>query len=349
MLISVGVVAYNEESYLNHLLDDLKKQTYPHQSIEILLVDSCSTDQTRSLMMRFKENHDFYGVEILDNPKKIQSSGWNVVFKYFKGEAIIRVDAHASIDPDFVKNNVLCLESGEYVCGGVRPNIIDEQTPWKKTLLCAESSMFGSSIASYRRHSHQEYVKSLFHACYRREVLEKVGGFNESLGRTEDNEFHYRIRQAGYQICMNHDILSYQMTRTSWAKMLKQKYGNGYWVGLTSGVCPGCLSLYHFIPFLFVGAIILTSLLALYHIFWPCVILWGLYGLVNLLNTVVTIFQEEEKTWTLCLLPILFLSLHISYGIGTLVGLIKMPWFIPVYRRCTSAKEVKQCLVEKKM
>lgn len=349
MLISVGVVAYNEEKYLNHLLDDLKKQTYPHQSMEIILVDSCSTDQTRSLMTRFKERHDFYDVQVLDNPKKIQSSGWNIVFMRFKGDAVIRVDAHASIDPNFVKNNVLCLESGENVCGGVRPNIIDEQTAWKKTLLCAEASMFGSSVASYRRHSHKEYVKSLFHACYRREVLEKVGGFNDCLGRTEDNEFHYRIRQAGYQICMNHDILSYQITRTSWPKMLKQKYGNGYWVGLTSGVCPGCLSLYHFIPFLFVGAILVTSILSVCGFPWFAMILWILYGLVNITNTMITIIKEKDKTWSLCMLPVLFLSLHVSYGVGTLIGLVKMPWFISRYKHSTSAKKVQQCLIEKKM
>lgn len=70
--------------------------------------------------------------------------------------------------------------------------------------------------------------------------LEKAGLFNENLGRTEDNEMHYRIRKAGYKICFNPDIISYQNIRNSWCGMLKQKYGNGHWIGLTLGVCPGC-------------------------------------------------------------------------------------------------------------
>ena len=56
------------------------------------------------------------------------------------------------------------------VVGGVRPNIVDEETPWKDTLLLAESSMFGSSIAPYRNGGNgteeKIYMKSLFHALH---------------------------------------------------------------------------------------------------------------------------------------------------------------------------------------
>lgn len=163
----------------------------------------------------------------------------------YKGDAIIKVDAHAVIPEDFVSKNVRVLETGEYICGGQRPNIIDKPTPFKETLLLAESSMFGSSIASYRNNPGKTYVKSLFHAAYRREVFEKVGFFNEELVRTEDNEIHYRMRKAGYKLCFDPDIISYQYTRSSLKAMLKQKYANGYWIGKTSKVCPKCLSIYH--------------------------------------------------------------------------------------------------------
>ena len=84
----------------------------------------------------------------------------------YTGEAVIRVDAHAHIPEDFVSKNVKVLEEGEMVVGGVRPNIVDEETPWKDTLLLAESSMFGSSIAPYRNGGNgteeKIYMKSLF-------------------------------------------------------------------------------------------------------------------------------------------------------------------------------------------
>ena len=102
----------------------------------------------------------------------------------------------------------------------------------------------------------------MFHAAYRREVFEKVGLFNENLGRTEDNEMHYRIRKAGYRLCYDPQIHSWQYVRSSVPGMMKQKYGNGEWVARTLGVCPGCLSIYHFVPFAFVLAIIVTTILA---------------------------------------------------------------------------------------
>ena len=121
--------------------------------------------------------------------------------------------------------------------------------------------MFGSSAASYRRSEKKSYVKSVFHGAYKREVFDNVGGFDEQLGRTEDNEIHYRIRKAGYKICYSPDIISYQHTRSTLKGMLKQKYGNGYWVALTLKVCPGCLSFYHFVPLCFVIGIIGVSIL----------------------------------------------------------------------------------------
>ena len=82
---------------------------------------------------------------------------------------------------------------------------------------------------------------------------------NEALARTEDNEIHYRMRKAGFKLRFCPDIISYQHTRSSLPKMLKQKYANGYWIGKTSKVCPGCLSIYHFVPWAFVMAIIVTT------------------------------------------------------------------------------------------
>ena len=332
MLISIGVVALNEENYLPQLLEDLKKQTYPHKQIEILLVDGGSKDQTKEIMNQFKNDSDFFDVQVLDNPKKIQSAGWNVVFDHFNGEAIIRIDAHSSIPENFVENNVECLNKGENVCGGIRPNLIDQTNNWKKTLLCAESSMFGSSIASYRREAKQEYVKSLFHACYRREVIKKVGYFNEQLGRTEDNEYHYRVRQAGYQICMDPSIISYQYARPNLKAMLKQKYGNGYWIGLTLGVCPGCISIYHFVPLCFVLGIIITSLLSFLGFSLLGNLMWSAYILLTIVMTIAAFFSKERNILLLTL-PFLFLGLHLSYGIGTLVGLLKMPTFKKNYKK----------------
>ena len=322
MIVSVCVVAYNEEKVLGNLLNDIKAQDYEHSKIEVVLIDSMSTDHTKDIMRDFQRqtSDDFKKIQVLENLKKKQASGWNVAIRNFSGDVMIRVDAHASIPPEFVRKNVEILESGEMVSGGPRPNMIDESTPWKETLLLAEQSMFGSSMASYRRSQKKQYVKSLFHGAYRREVLEKVNGFDEQLGRTEDNEFHYRIRKAGYKLCYDPTIISYQYARSSFKNMVKQKYSNGYWIGLTVKVCPGCISVYHLIPFAFIVGIIVTSLLMLNGKEMLGIVMWMLYGMFAICNTIFSGINSGFYVQNL-LMPFMFLILHISYGIGTFVGL----------------------------
>ncbi|MGO5442950.1 glycosyltransferase family 2 protein [Faecalimonas sp. LCP19S3_D12] len=327
MIISVCVVAYNEERALPDLLECIKSQDYPHDKIEVVLIDSMSDDTTKTIMKRFSdENKDFKNIQVLDNPGKKQAMGWNVAIKNYRGDAILRVDAHASIPFDFVRKNVEVLESGEFVSGGIRPNIIQEKTSWKETLLLAESSMFGSSAASYRRSEKKSYVKSVFHGAYKREVFDNVGGFDEQLGRTEDNEIHYRIRKAGYKICYSPDIISYQHTRSTLKGMLKQKYGNGYWVALTLKVCPGCLSFYHFVPLCFVIGIIGVSILKAIGYPFFSYLMWGMYWLCAVLMSFIAVKGQKKNLYQLSL-PILFFLLHVSYGIGSLVGMMKLPFW----------------------
>lgn len=328
MTVSVGIVAYNEEDVLPALLEDIVKQDYPHDRMEVILVDSASSDGTKRVMEEFaarQQELGFRRIQVLDNPKRRQAAGWNVVIRAAAEDILIRIDAHASVSQDFVSRNVRLHEAGEMITGGPRPNIIDNPTPWKETLFLAETSMFGSSIAPYRRKQERRYVDSMFHAAYRREIFEQVGGFHEGLGRTEDNELHYRMRQAGFQFCYDPEIISYQHVRNTFRGMLKQKYGNGYWIGRTVKVCPKCLEIYHFVPFAFILGIALTTGLCFLHIPWLAVAMWGLYWLLAVVMAVTGIIgawrQGQRFHISRLLLPGLFLILHVSYGIGTLIGL----------------------------
>lgn len=346
MKISLCVVAYNEETYLPGLLRDIREQTYPHNKIEVILVDSMSEDGTRACMERFREQYvrEFFRVAVISNPGRIQSCGWNEALTHFTTDVIVRVDAHSHIPADFIEKQVKNLESGEMVSGGVRPALAEGDGAWGHTLLLAEESLFGSSVSSFRRKGERAYVKSFFHGAYRREVFERSGGFREDLGRTEDNELHYRIRKNGFRLCMSPEVISYQYIRPSLRKMCGQKYGNGYWIGLTAGVCPGCLSLYHFVPGAFLFGIILTGILAACSICLPALLMWGLYALLAVSMAVLAV-RGERKHVSQLLLPVLFFLLHISYGAGTVCGLLKMPFWRRGHRRCESVERVRLAMI----
>lgn len=329
-LVSVGVVAYNEDSVLDGLFSDFVHQTYPHEKIEILLINSASEDGTKAKMQQFAEQNEqvgmgFKSIRVLDNPKRIQAAGWNVAIDEYSGDALIRIDAHATIAPDFVECNVAVLDSGECVCGGFRPTVIAPgcETPWARTLHLAEESAFGSSVASCRRETEARYVNSLFHGAYRRCVLDKVEGFNEALLRTEDNDFHYRVREAGFRIRLDPSIRSAQHVRNSLTKMLKQKYGNGYWVGRTVFIQPKCLEVYHFAPIVFVLGIALLVLFGLCVSWLPFVVCGLLYVIACVLLGLKAMLETSRKHACMLVLPLVFMGIHVSYGLGTALGLVK--------------------------
>lgn len=334
MIATIGVVALNEEKMIQNLLDDFLKQTYAKDKTEIILVDSISSDKTKQIMFNFKNNHEneYYSIKVLDNKNIIQAAGWNVVIQNSSGDCISRIDAHSHIPEDFIEKNIALQLSGEYVTGGIRPCLIEHPNKWKEMLLEIENSLFGSSISKSKHSNKKSYVSTMFHATYRKEVFDKVGYFNERLLRTEDNEMHYQIRKAGYKLCYDPSIVSYQYARSTLKKSIKQKFGNGYWIGITSLVCPNCLSIFHFAPLGFLLAIIAFVILATFGMFIPLIILGSLYFAFTLISIVISILNKKANCWFI-IAPFLFLVLHVSYGIGTLIGLFVSPFHVKGAKR----------------
>lgn len=336
MIVSIAVVAYNEEKVLPRLLEDICNQDYPHEKIEVLLIDSMSTDGTYQIMKAFQSQCcDFMGVTVLRNPERVIPCGHNLAIDAYSGEALVRVDAHVSLASDFISKSVLGLESGEDVYGGVVESVIDRDSSFARTFLIAENSVFCGGAAGFRHITQKEYVDTLAFALYRRCVFERVGYYNPLLPRSEDNDMNYRVREAGYRLCCDPSIRTTRYSRSTFGKLLKQKYLNGYWIGKTMGVNPKCFSIYHFVPFVFLLGILLTSIFALLGHPFLAGLMWSVYLVTDLFVSVMEI-RRASLSATNLLLPVIFLLLHLSYGIGTLNGLIAMPFWM---RKIKALKE----------
>lgn len=324
MLVTFIIVAYNAEKVIESCLTSLKNQNYPHEEIEVILVDSSSTDNTKQLMMQFQERakEEYNRVLVLDNPKRTLPCGWNVALKEAKGEVVVRVDAHTIYPEDFIQKNVKEIEKGEDIVGGQCISITKNDTKWEKVLLSAEESIFGCGIADFRRKKERKYVSTLAFAMYRKKVFDEVGPYNENLARTEDNEMHYRIKKVGYRFLLSPDIVTYRYARNTLKDMIKQKYNNGKWIGITIRYCPRCFSIYHFVPLFFILAILGSIVFTIFKIPYFLIALLGAYGIFNLCNIVILVYNKQF-TISHLFIPIVLFLLHVSYGIGTLVGIFK--------------------------
>lgn len=322
MIVSLCIIALNEEQFLPSVLEDIDKQTFPSSQIDFLLIDSMSIDSTKQIMESYQQSHNdkFHNIRVLENPGRWLPKGWNVFLDNAIGDILIKVDAHSHIPCDFVSKIVDCIESGHYdVVGGKRPTILKDNSVWSQILLEAENALFGSGLAVFRTSDKPRFVKSVFHGAYRKEVFQKVGKFNEALRRTEDNEIHWRIRNNGFKIWYDPSIVSYQYARPTLFTMLKQKYLNGFWIGKTIWSCPFCFSLYHFVPLAFVLSLICAIVIS-YWTFMPLLILVGLYGLFDFVNMAISVIKN--KCPFMLVLLFIFPMLHIAYGVGTLFGVL---------------------------
>lgn len=322
MLVSFIIIAKDSAMYLEKCLECLKLQDYNHKDIEVILVDSMSKDNTIKLFESFKENSDFKEVKILQNKKITLPCGWNVALSKAIGETVLRVDAHTIFEPSFISKNVKEIENGEDIVGGKCISIIKDNNKISKLMLEAENSMFGSGIAGFRRLETKKYVSTLAFAMYKREIFKKAGEYNENLARTEDNEMHYRMKQLGYKFCYIPEIKITRYARSKFSELVKQKYENGKWIGITLKYCKKCFSIYHFVPLLFVLSIIGCIVFSSFSIHIFSYMLLVMYGLFNIASIISVSIKNSFKIEYL-LLPFIYFSLHISYGIGTIIGIIK--------------------------
>lgn len=328
MTLSFIIVALNSEQTLYNSLSCLKNQDYPHKEIEVILVDGLSTDKTKQIMLDFQKNENSFGrVVVRDNPGKYLACGWNVALKEVSGEIVLRVDAHTKFPNDFISKNIKCIQGGESICGGKVISILEEDSPMNRIMLEAENSMFGGGFTFFRRGEICKYTNTLAFAAYKKEVFDAVGPYNEHLLRTEDNDMHYRMQKLGYKFFFNPEIVSYRYCRSTFSKLIRQKYLNGYWVGITLGVQPKAFSVFYLVPLLFVIGLLILGIMA-FITPWPMIVYLGAYGFVLFLSFVTAISKSGFYP-ALLLLPFVLLCLHVGYGVGTINGLVmlfKMPF-----------------------
>lgn len=327
MTLSVICPIYNEEKYIGQFLDSLLTQDYPKDDLEILLVDGMSKDRTREIVAEYIAEHPF--IRLIDNPDKIVPYAMNRGIDAAKGDIIMRLDAHASYQPDYFSVLVKGLKrlQADNV-GTVCKTDVLNKTP--KTLAIREvlGNKFGVGNSTFRTGIDKEQeVETVPFGCWRKEVFEKYGKYDVRLVRNQDIELNKRIIRGGGKILILPDTYCTYLARETWQALAKNNYGNGKWNILTVYYTKtfSSLSLRHFIPLLFLLSLIVPLLLA--FIWWPfaLVSLASLLAYTGLLSAV-SLKLAIQKGLNFFYLLITFFVLHLSYGWGSLMGIIKLPF-----------------------
>ncbi len=293
-------------------------------------------------MRKFGAEHPEFRVSVLENPQKILACGWNIALARAQGSIVLRVDAHARIPADFIYRNVVAMEKGENIVGGQRISVIPPD-PAEAFFALAEVSAFGSGLADFKNPGPVRYVDTLAHAAYRRQIFARVGGYDERLVRTEDNEAHQRMKMAGFRFYFDPQIRSYHYPRPDFNGLLTQKLHSGYSIGITMAVSPRCFSVRHFVPFVFLLAVIFCAGIGVSLSWMPLIVLAVIYGVSGAWFAFKAASMVSGDARPLCVfLPFMFLLIHLAYGVGILIGLANIPAFLVRYRNYKIPTPVSQ-------
>lgn len=325
--ISVILPVRNEERFITACVASIFAQDYPQEQMEVIFVDGCSEDRTVELLHEMQKAHP--QIVVLHNPNRTVPYAMNIGIEKSRGEVIVRLDAHAEYPPDYIRLSVETLLTRECDnAGGVfetrgRGFMGEAIAEMLKTPL-------GVGNATYRLTQEDGYVDTVPFGCFRRELFERIGGFDERMTRNQDNELNFRIRKNGGKIYLNHNIRVLYYCRDTMRGIMKMGYMNGKWNVITMTLVPGSMGVRHFVPLAFVLSTIVLLLLTLATrslLFGGLLALeWGAYLLLDVFYAYTI---AKEKGWRFLPVEIvLYPAFHFTYGFGSLCGIAALPGFL---------------------
>lgn len=315
-IVSVIVPLYNEEKYVRQFIDSLIEQSYDRSNMEWILVDGNSSDNTVPIIKSYMELNE-YPIILLNNEKRKTPYALNKAIETAKGRYIIRLDAHAKFYPDYIEKCVYYLENTDADnVGGVAET---ESSGFVGNAIAQMvSTKFGVGGSDFRIGNSNKYVDTVPFGAFRREVFDKVGLFDTRLLRSEDNDMNSRIRAAGGKIWLSDEIRFKYYSRTTVSGILKMGMQNGNALFRTFKVNRKAMSLRHFIPFLFLLSLIIMPLLSVFVPFFMSFFMVEMCAYM-LLDIYYSFVNKKAKYGLINIW--LYPLFHISYGIGSLLGL----------------------------
>lgn len=311
----------NEAAFIERSLGAVLAQDYPPERMEVLVADGMSTDHTREIIASLAQTSPV-PVTLVDNPGKIVPTGFNRALAQARGEVIVRVDGHTLIEPNYVRECVAALgRSGADNVGG-RMNAVSS-SPFGAAVALATSSPFGVGGARFHYSDDEEWVDTVYMGAWPRSVFERIGGFDEEMVRNQDDEFNYRLQGAGGRVLLSPRIQSRYYNRSSLRSLWRQYYQYGLYKVRVLQKHPLQMRPRQFAPIALVSAVLGGALLAPFSR-----VLRGLWLLAVVLyaaaNLAASLHTARRHGWAhLRFLPVVFGTLHFSYGLGFLRGLVK--------------------------
>lgn len=330
-LVSIIIPIYNEVQWISRLHQSLINNGYPQSQLELIYIDGGSNDGSVSAIEALLAKKHDLEIKLLFNPDRITSRSLNLGIEQAAGEVILRADAHAWYEQNYIENSVRRLVEQPSLGGvGGQVKAVGLGSFWSSSIALAMNSLSGNGAVAYRVGESARLTDTIWCGCWWRDTIRDVGGFNEDFTTNQDYELNFRLRDSGRPLLFDPSIRANYICRDSLSKLWLQYYSYGVGRAHTLYVHPRSLQyrqVLALVPFFAMSASLLCYFWCLEFSLW----LLTTYLLILLVSAVREIFNGESVPTSLAMVPTLF-AMHISWGLGFSVSFIRHT-FHTVFRR----------------
>ena len=323
--VSVVMPVLNEERHLEEAVGRVLEQDYPG-NLEVVLAIGPSKDRTQEIADKLAEKD--HRISIVPNPTGKTPAALNVGIAHAKHDILVRVDGHGALTDGYITRAVEVLEeSGADNVGGVMA--AEGRTPTEMAVACAYRSRLGLGASTFHQGGKPGPADTVYLGVFRRAALERVGGFDETMHRAQDWELNYRIRKTGGLIWFSPDLSVTYRPRSSLSAVAKQFFHTGQWRREVIRRHPETASKRYLAPPVAVIALAVGTILGIIGL--ATGISWLDLGFLAPVGYAVLLLvgsavEGRYLPWkALAWLPLVCATMHVSWGLGFLIGLREKP------------------------
>ncbi|MEO7367068.1 MAG: glycosyltransferase family 2 protein [Gemmatimonadaceae bacterium] len=321
--VSILIPCYQERNFIRACLDSVRGFQLPSDcSIEILVLDGMSSDGTREIVTEIATEDA--RVRLIDNLKRSQSAALNLGIPIATGDYLMRLDAHSVYPTDYLALTVeTAIRTGADNTGGVVATLRRGEGYQSALVQALTTHRFGVGDSGFRTDAAEGEADTVPYGCFRKEVFQKVGFFDERLLRAQDYEMNRRIAAAGGKIWMNPAIQIRYFQQPDLASFIRKQviheapYNAYLWY-----LAPYAFTPRHAVTGVFalgvMGGLVLSAFSPLIAILFGGVM--ALYFALAVAAGVQQAIRYKEPRHAL-FAPPGFFAYHFLHGVGILMGL----------------------------